>query len=87
MKLSINNAKNSSKSKKQTYITSPSTRNVVWTSIQLCLCYGHQMDVKTTLCAYKNPVNTRRYLDVDTTFFECYETSDGRQNNVVFLLG
>ena len=59
--------------KKQTYITSPSTGNVVWTSIQLCLCYGHQMDVKTTLRAYYNPVNTRRYLDVDTTYFECYE--------------
>ena len=31
------------------------------------------MDVKTTLCAYENPVNTRRYLDVDSTLFERYE--------------
>ena len=29
-----------------------------------------------------HPVNTRRYLDVDPTFFERY----GRQNNVVCLL-
>ena len=29
-----------------------------------------------------NPVNTRRYLDVDSTFFL---TSDGRQNNVVYI--
>ena len=30
-----------------------------------------------------NPVNTRRYLDVDSMFFERY----GRENNVVCLLG
>ena len=31
------------------------------------------MDVKTSLCAYKNPVNKRRYQNVDSTFFERYE--------------
>ena len=31
--------------------------------------------------------NTRRYLDVDSTFFLTLRTSDGRQNNVVLLNG
>ena len=30
-----------------------------------------------------DPVNTRRYMDVDATYFERY----GRQNNIVCLLG
>ena len=29
------------------------------------------------------PINTRRYMNVDSTFFERYR----RQNNVVFLMG
>ena len=33
-------------------------------------------------------INTGRYLDVNSTFFErCKRTLDGRQNNVVCLLG
>ena len=54
------------------------TQDVILTLIQrFYVRYGRQMDVITTLGAYKTFASTRCYLDVDSTFFE-----RGRQMDV-----
>ena len=52
------------------------TKDVIWTSIQRSL---NVIDVKQRCVLKKNHVNTRRYFDVNSTFFERYR----RQDNVV----